>query len=419
MNECAINLNKTEHNPDDELTDTAGSRSYLSFDYQSTCAAILSLKLVETPHIYEQLFCEHHDDILLKRTDGRYVAVQVKSRGSTRELLKSSDEEVTTALKNFVTLDKTYPNRFTEFHLVTNFGFWKANNSGNNLPYILSLLSEKKTTSAIHPTNSFSPVVDELMKYANDEMHLLKVLCKVKPISYPDFDSIELCLALQVRTIFNLGTRSYDAVTRVARRLVEYMAMKSKMHTECLFRTHEILFDGSTGQLEKAVIEEKTVTANLVKEIISNEIGQKIVLRTRDQTRLKPSQSNLHTTEKKLAHGLITLQNIDYLLDCKHNAWEFFIEGLDKEDPDTIDRYDHLRMIVLGECIEAHDNTYSEDKAFGQEMLKEIRNRLRGKRVPGLNDIDSEYVLLLGITGILTEECEIWWSKEFEIEEGF
>ncbi|MDF1538399.1 MAG: dsDNA nuclease domain-containing protein [Candidatus Thorarchaeota archaeon] len=148
-------MNRTEHNPEEELSDTAGSRSYLSFDYQSACAAILSLKLVNTPHLYDSLYCEHHDDILLKQTDGKLIAVQVKSRGSTRELLKSNDEEVTTALKNFVKIDAAYPNRFAEFHLVTNFGFWKANKTGSNLPHTLKLLSRTKTTNDITQANVF------------------------------------------------------------------------------------------------------------------------------------------------------------------------------------------------------------------------------------------------------------------------
>ncbi|MDF1538400.1 MAG: hypothetical protein P1Q69_05820 [Candidatus Thorarchaeota archaeon] len=254
------------------------------------------------------------------------------------------------------------------------------------------------------------------MKHAKDETHLLEVLSKVKPISYPDFDSIELFLALQLRRTFNLGTRSYDAVTRVSRRLVEHMTQKSKMHTECLSRTHEILFGSIEGELEKAVIQEKTVTADMVRNIVDNEMGHNIILRTREQKKLELNPSGLNITEKKLAHGQITLENIDYLLDCKHNAWEYFIEGIDKENPDTIDKYNHSRMIVRGESLEAHDKTVSEEP-YGQIMLEEIRSRLRRKKMLGLEDNDSEYVLLLGIVGILTEECEIWWSKKFEIGE--
>ncbi|KGF73984.1 hypothetical protein DO97_00105 [Neosynechococcus sphagnicola sy1] len=79
-------------------------------------------------------------------------------------------------------------------------------------------------------------------------------------------------------------------------------------------------------------------------------------------------------------------------------------------------QYQHLRNIIWTECQEAHDDVYTESMPFGSDMLKELRKRLRDRYNRDRQQFfECTYEHLCGIAGILTEECLVWWSPEFEI----
>lgn len=122
----------------------------------------------------------------------------------------------------------------------------------------------------------------------------------------------------------------------------------------------------------------------------------------------------------KMSAGKISSTNIDLAKDHRASAEKYLVECLTKHGTrKAIERYEHLIMIVRTECQEAHDTVRNEDEVFGMKMLTEVRNRLRelysNTGSPGL--FGCRYEHLLGIAGILTEDCKLWWSVEFEIPE--
>jgi hypothetical protein len=42
----------------------------------------------------EEVFCEHHEDVLLKHCDGMFTGHQVKTRESNQPLWKASDSQI-------------------------------------------------------------------------------------------------------------------------------------------------------------------------------------------------------------------------------------------------------------------------------------------------------------------------------------
>ena len=84
------------------------------------------------------------------------------------------------------------------------------------------------------------------------------------------------------------------------------------------------------------------------------------------------------------------------------------------------ERYQHLKVIVGNECQEAYDLVQREDSPFGQDMLQDVRERIRARHA---NEPDSflgcKYEHLLGVVGILTELCDVWWSEPFEVPHDF
>jgi hypothetical protein len=97
--------NETAHSPDTELSSgDRGDDVQRRFRYQSAYAAQLSLELLTEETEYSDLYCEQHEDVLLKRNDGRFNAFQVKTREIERGPFKTGDEEILKSLKRFFEL---------------------------------------------------------------------------------------------------------------------------------------------------------------------------------------------------------------------------------------------------------------------------------------------------------------------------
>jgi hypothetical protein len=62
------------------------------FRYQAGRAALLALLTLDDTSGVVEVFCEHHEDVLLRRVDGRFDAEQVKTRADGTSPFKSGDE---------------------------------------------------------------------------------------------------------------------------------------------------------------------------------------------------------------------------------------------------------------------------------------------------------------------------------------
>ena len=78
-----------------------------------------------------------------------------------------------------------------------------------------------------------------------------------------------------------------------------------------------------------------------------------------------------------------------------------------------------IENVVLAECDEAHLRTSSHQAPFGPAMLIDVYDRLKAIAVNNPLKVDRQpYEVLVGVAGLLTSECLVWWSEEFEMEDG-
>ena len=128
MNEIDI----VESTMSTDVGDTTANR----FRYQWVCSAISCCALLDDKADIEEVFCEHHEDILLKRRDGKYIGVQVKTRDSTQPLWSASDEIVLKSFARFTVLNLQFPGQFCEFTFSTNHPMQSRRN-GQDVCYLL------------------------------------------------------------------------------------------------------------------------------------------------------------------------------------------------------------------------------------------------------------------------------------------
>lgn len=173
--------------PDKTLSATdPGDDTQRRYRYQAVYAAIISLDLLDEESEFEEIFCEQHEDTLVKKKDGTFIGIQVKTRAPGRELFKSNDESVIKSLKRFVELSVEYPNHFSRFVLATNYAFWSEKKNSSNLRYLLKLAKEAVETDSNQLSRPLSGYIKKLIKKiylapnvsVTSDM-ILNVLCQV------------------------------------------------------------------------------------------------------------------------------------------------------------------------------------------------------------------------------------------------
>ena len=122
--------------------------------------------------------------------------------------------------------------------------------------------------------------------------------------------------------------------------------------------------------------------------------------------------------ELKMSAGGISIEAIQLAKDHKYSAEALLAGWLYKYEARTAtERYEHLSTIVKTECQEAYDKYCHEGDSFGKKMLEDVRKRLRVRHENDRKHLfDCMYEHLLGIAGIETEKCPVWWSKQFKSE---
>ena len=146
--------------------------------FQLTASAIFCLNLLDPTSNLEEVYCEHHEDILLKTGDGRFHGIQVKTREQDHGAFEANDQQVKKSITRFILLYKQFPGRFLRFTLLSNVGFYSLNpKSHKSLAYIISLA--KEDSSELRKTNTkIGKWLKELYDSSNSSLETVLAVLK-------------------------------------------------------------------------------------------------------------------------------------------------------------------------------------------------------------------------------------------------
>jgi hypothetical protein len=70
-----------------------GDETANRYRFQWTWAAVVCCMMLDETEDVEEVFCEHHEDVLLKHRDGSFTGHQVKTRGDEQRVLGSPNSK--------------------------------------------------------------------------------------------------------------------------------------------------------------------------------------------------------------------------------------------------------------------------------------------------------------------------------------
>lgn len=402
-------------------SEDVGAETGYRFGYQDAWAATLACALIDEPAEFTELFCEHHEDILLKQPDGKFQGIQVKTRQLAGAPWKADDEEVFKSLCRFVLLDAQFPNQFSKFVFATNHFFFETSASGKNLPHVLAE-AVKATDLASAPTivKRLAKKLMERTKRCAEEV--LSTLRKTNCTA--DLPKLNDSRKVLRESIIRAYPPAQDAVfhvlTKAANQLVAAVRAASSLeHLDSLPAYLCLLKDAEAIEARRR-IEAKLFTPERVREVLQESLSTSSLLGHASPNATVPLGEARNRLEKKLEAGGLSVVSINLATDLSASALHRFLEWCERfGEKEALRRYHHLKTLVLKDCASAHEDTKSDQEIFGRKMLESLRARLTARTQAGSGAVfDCREEHLEGCAYELTGACKVWWSRPFDLNEG-
>jgi hypothetical protein len=387
------------------------------FVYQITYAGILCILMAEDES-YEELFCEHHEDILVKHIDQTYTGIQVKTKDLNLPPFNIMDNSIIKSLKRFITLEMTFPRKFRGFSIVSNHGF---DQSKPNLCLNTLIENIKLGTDVMASRSKTLGLIKKLCSETGCDKDLaLSVIGKVRLRTYCALGDIHMKLANAMKNCPILRGATESKIVQLA----EAIVLKC-LHASSLSISDEkaILsyMTGSTGveEILKQCIKDKCITRFEFKLWLEAEKILPVSLLLKDRIKVSDSTDGHRRLEIKMDAGGIDAENIGSVKDFKFAFEQHSLSWMYKNADEAESKYAQIMAVTQNLCKEIYDEKeIVNNKSDGQQMLvavrKEIKNRKKDE--PGIF-LDCSYEHIIGAVGILTESCKVWWTPKFEIKE--
>lgn len=407
-----------------------GDDIFRRYRYQSTYAAVLAVDILRDDSRVAEVFCEHHDDILMKLTNDRFHAIQVKTQQPGGLPFKSDDEPIQKALGKFLEHEMRFADHFERYTIATNHQFFRDNDNSKSLFFLSEKAREAEGSEPDEINSKLSRFINGFLRSFNNRQRgkessihaqLLEVLCKL----YLDDDLPKLTrIHRELRDVIAASREKYGASTlaeldRAAHALSAYTVDASSRFDAEATRSYLSLSEDPVAEAMQRIIESKRIDSETVERIIDTEIPKWTSLAAAQPIDPQTLPGDLTTAEKKMTAGGLSATTVAAARDWYASAQHIQREWASKYgEVEAVKRYNHVATAVQTVSAHAHEAVRQHGEPYGPQMLEEIKTGLSHRRESGTQFFDCDEEHLLGHAVIRTDQCKTWWSEPFELARG-
>lgn len=397
--------------PESEIAgDDPGDQTANRYRYQWTWAAIVCCMVLDDTADVEEVFCEHHEDVLLKHRDGSLTGHQVKTRGDDQPPWKAGDEAIQASCVRFAKLEAEYPDRFRRFCFLTNHSFHSARN-GQDLIYILESINGAAT-----PADLSSIVATWLNRVARDAgvTDAIAFAAMSKTVAKSDLPKLRDAVMRLIDAIAQCWAPaddcSHGSLRRAAQAVIEECGRASSLDHEQLLPAYLIASMDANSNIT-AQINGKRMTLARVQGVLEQGRDSTTTLEGDPMRYVPPGEGSNDLLHQKLDAGGFSAVSRNSAEDLRDKADYLGIRWTKQHgDLQGLARYNHVRTLVLSDAGRAFDATQTQADGFGPTMREELRRGFHERRSSGDQLFDATDDHLEGIAFSLTAQCKVVWS---------
>lgn len=399
--------------PNDPGDDTA--RRYR---FQWTWAAIVCCMMFDDTQDVVEVFCEHHEDVLLKHRDGQFTGHQIKTRESDQPLWKASDEQVKNSFARFVELEGDYPGHFRAFRFLTTHPLHVVRNA-QAVGFVLETIAASATVADLP-----APVAAWLRRIAcqTNQSETVAFRALKKATASDDLPKLRDSFARLAEAVTGSWPAAVDSshqsVQRAAAALIDECGKASSLDHQRILPAYLPAVINPVEMELLARIDGKRMTVKRVGAVLSAGLNATASLVGDPSSRTEPGQGSTELMYKKLDAGGFSSVSRNSAEDLRDKADYLGIAWTKQHGrAKGLERYDHIRSIALSDAARAFEATRTTSRRFGPAMREDLRRRFSERRTRKdlLFDCSDEH--LEGVVYSLTAQCKVQWSIERPWEE--
>nr|MBR9812151.1 DUF4297 domain-containing protein [bacterium] len=393
-----------------------GDQVIRKFRYQHAYGVIVATMMLTKQRSYRAIWCEQHEDLLAEREDEKFDAIQVKTRKPETGAWTISAEAFVKSLKRFLQLNAEFPDKIERFQFVTNTEFSKSNAKANVHLSPIKLLNEVASKSSISDFDSNASRGFKILKelLGCDEGELLSILKRLDLVNGPTEKAFEdeICQS-HLPLISECKGMSAGSLAKVFDCLM--ILVEKAADAQCADpKKHSV---GITSLKEDPILRSKRIGPEqiilTIREATSLGVHYPENLSTLDLT---TGDSLRLVLKEKMTRG--GLEPNFEAMRRKALTAEAALIDLATRSGDGKRHISQVENVVLTECDEAYLRASGVGEPFGPSMLIDVQNRLKVLAKEEPSKIENQpYEVLVGVSGLLTDACTVWWSQKFDLEE--
>jgi hypothetical protein len=395
-------------------TDDPGDDTASRYRYQWMYAAIICCMLLDDTEDVAEVFCEHHEDVLIKHTDATFTGIQVKTRSSDQKVWKTGDPAFQSLCARFAKLEHDFPGRFRAFQFLTNHPLFSEGN-GQDLCHVLATIQAAVAMTGL--PISISRFLSKIAKKAgcSDDVAFVALSKTHASDDLPKRPDIAGRLVTTLNSTWKTAEEpTLVSVQRAARFLADECGRASSLAHEDTLPAYLPLVSNPAETELATRLDGKRFDKTRILDILNQGLNETALLESNPESWSRPGTGSSGLLMKKLDAGGLSAITCNSAKDLRDKADYLSIVWTKKHGRTSgLKRYDHIRSLVLSDSARAFEAAQSEERPFGRQMLSELRARFNQRRQDGrsqLFDCSNEH--LEGFAYILTSECEVDWSLD-------
>lgn len=392
-----------------------GDATARNYRYQHAYGVVLLVAAARGLRPYVAIWCEQHEDFLAQRSDSKFDGFQIKTSRPELGAWTLNDREFTKTIGRFIDLVAEFGDRIGNLFFVSNTEFDAVTDESGDTkrrgrcPKAF-LEHARQCANRSQLAAPFDAAFDELQATCGCEpAALLGVLHRMDLILGPSRGEFDAALSHEhIAKLDQCKTLNAGDLDDFRDALVALVARASSLHVTDPIRHLRPLI--SATEIDPTLAAKRIVVTDAVRYEAGSPafhfVGAPILELGKGLTPNVLSQ--------KLEAGDLADQ-IEYMRERALGAEYTLLEDAVRR-PETFPVL--LRQIesrVHGEVSEAYLRARVKPTPYGAAMMIEVQERLQQLAAEPDAVGGHGYECLIGVAGLLTDECRAWWSPRFPI----
>lgn len=397
-----------------------GAETLRNYRYQSAYAVVLLVAAAAEKKKYSALWCEQEDDILAQIAENSFDSYQVKTRKPELGEWCLTDEPLISAIKVFLRLDAKFPGCIQNCHFVSNAECLESDAANKTHLCPKRLAAGAKAKSAHSELTGAESMgfeallakIDTIPKPTSEA--LFGVLQRLIFVKSPSRESFVAELAQNHLRELEWCRLPQPRLEPLVWALIEMVDRASSLSSQDSSR-HLARHPGD-GQSDPQLAAKRITVEDFI--LRSRELANPAFryLPSLTTSPLAQTSKDLKRFNQKLERG--GLRDYAHSLRNQTLSAEATFLDLATRGPEGQAELTQIENVVKAECDAAHLRAAQGGAPFGQRMLIDVQDRLQRVAKEEAGKVSRQpYEALMGMAGVLTESCPVWWSEKFDLED--